>query len=321
MVHYSDLISLLDMSSITHGSPFHIRLKTRIPISIYRIPERDSLLISCAIPLLLLNIFVSPFDPIPMVQVTLKSLSDDGYSQDSDFDSDSSTLESSDANTSPGVIGTLSKSPRGSPQYQCLDENDEINEQSKESKPRKQKFIIRQNHNYSKNIPTQKNTLTSKTFSLSRLKLLSQPRIATQKEQLPMPPPTTDRRKSTRESCMNFLNRQEALEKSRKNKLARKKMELDYNAKITKRTCPRCHNQQSFDEVSSGRMACPFDGETYAMKTFSMKSFERRMFRSSCKKQQKLDEIRSERMQVLQKAEATANALRVNGKRSRTYKN
>jgi ribosomal protein S27E len=235
--------------------------------------------------------------------MTSHSFCDDGYSQDSDFDSDTLVSYATNNSNEPNDFET-SQSPSSkqscSPQYQLLGENN----QHYENEPVTKKFIIRQDKSNERNSPAPNHLSIATTYSLSRLKELSNPR--SQFHHLPLPPQKQERKRSTRNSYMDFLERQESLEQSRQTKLMRKKMELEYEAKVTKLKCPRCSNEQSFHEANSGRTTCKIDGETYVATTFSMKSFEKRMFRSSCKKQQTLEEIRQERTRTLQKAKKKA---------------
>ena len=222
--------------------------------------------------------------------------SDEGYSQDSDFDSDSlvsyATCSSDQSNDFATQRKAASTEETKSPQHELL----RTNSHRSELKQPNRKYSIQKQMNSTESSFEPQHASTS-TASISRLEALSRPRLQLE---LPMPPPP--QRKSTRTTFMAFLERQEALEQSKQRKLTRKKLERDYNAKATKLRCLKCSKEQSFDEANSGTTTCPLDGYAYTLRTFSIKSFERRMFRSSCKKQQKIEEIRQARIMVLQKS-------------------
>ena len=222
--------------------------------------------------------------------------SEDGYSQDSDFDSDSALSYSSCESNESNGMNSIPQSPAHLPE--TVSKNDaninaaEINTS---------RFIIREDLNNGRESPIPKPKKNS-TYTLSRLQQLSKPRP---QFDLPIPPPNNKKeKKATRQSYANFVERQEALEKLRQSKRSRKKLELDYEAKVNKRKCPRCGNVQSFDEYNGNKLKCPLDGSTYKFPAvFSIKSFERRMFLSRCRKQQTIDIIRGERIMTLEKGQ------------------
>lgn len=55
----------------------------------------------------------------------------------------------------------------------------------------------------------------------------------------------------------SFISRQEAEERIRKEELAYAIGKKDYDAKIDKKICPKCHAKQSYDEVKEKRKLCP----------------------------------------------------------------
>jgi hypothetical protein len=212
--------------------------------------------------------------------------SDESYSQDSDFDSDSLVSYAKYSSDQSIDFGT---------QRTAANTEETKSPQHHEFKQPNRKYLIQKQKNCTETSYEPQHTSTS-TASISRLEELSRPRP---QFELPMPPPP--QRKSTRTTFIAFLERQEALEQSKQRSLTRNKLERDYNAKVTKLRCLKCSKEQSFDEANSGTTTCPRDGYAYTLRTFSIKSFEKRMFRSSCKKQQKIEEIRQARIMVLQK--------------------
>lgn len=55
----------------------------------------------------------------------------------------------------------------------------------------------------------------------------------------------------------DFLDRQEAMERTRKQQLEFNRGKAEYDARIDKRVCPQCGSKQSYDEVKEKRKKCP----------------------------------------------------------------
>eukprot|EP00957_Ditylum_brightwellii_P139273 10614480-Ditylum_brightwellii.AAC.1 len=104
------------------------------------------------------------------------------------------------------------------------------------------------------------------------------------------------------DDCEKFLDRTEALEKQRQRKIERNRMEAAYNATVGKKQCPNCGSMQSFDEMMERRVNCPNEEcregrfKYCSPSMFVLKRFEKRMQRSSLRRQDKLSEIEQERI-------------------------
>lgn len=125
-------------------------------------------------------------------------------------------------------------------------------------------------------------------------------------------PPKTQRKK--RAGFDEFVIRQENMEKHRQAKLIRKKLELEYEAKVGKRKCPNCKAIQSFDECAGKKDVCQCGSKFKCPSSFDLRRFERRMFQSLCNRQQKIDEISEDRMFILHKPQRSAHQQSVEKK-------
>jgi len=121
---------------------------------------------------------------------------------------------------------------------------------------------------------------------------------------LPQPPMTQPKKRAVFD---NFIIRQEKLEKQRQTRLIRKKTELDYEYKVEKRKCPNCKAIQSFDECVEEKHVCSCGSKFEFPSAFHLRRFERRMFQSRCKRQQKMDEITEDRMFILHKPQRSTH--------------
>ena len=115
---------------------------------------------------------------------------------------------------------------------------------------------------------------------------------------LPKPPRTQPKE---RVGIDEFVIRQENMEKHRQAKLVRKKLQLEYEAKVEKRKCPSCKAIQSFDECVGEKHECQCGSKFEVPSSFHLRRFERRIFQSLCNRQQKIDEISEDRMFILHK--------------------
>lgn len=131
---------------------------------------------------------------------------------------------------------------------------------------------------------------------VSRLLELAKPRTALA---LPKPPPM--RKKKSAKVIQEFVLRQEALEKLRQTKRVHKKLELGYESKVGKKKCRTCKANQPFAEFYGNKNICQCGTKYDFPSIFNLQRFERRMFESRCKRQQKIDEISEERLFILHK--------------------
>ena len=128
--------------------------------------------------------------------------------------------------------------------------------------------------------PSSKSKRGKTKFSLERLNKLSRPRGYKdhKEEQL--------HRKISKNACREFIERQEAKEKSRRMKQKLRIEELQYESNLNKKRCPRCGTVQTYDELASNRNECHNDGTTYKpQKTFNLKKFENRAIESCTSRQ------------------------------------
>jgi hypothetical protein len=128
------------------------------------------------------------------------------------------------------------------------------------------------------------------------------------KSGVPVPlPKRQTRQPKIRMAIDEFVIRQENMEKHRLAKLVRKKLELEYEAKDEKRKCPSCKKIQSFDEYIEEKDVCQCGFKFESPSSFHLRRFERRIFQSLCNRQQKINEIREDRMFILHKPQRSTH--------------
>lgn len=102
----------------------------------------------------------------------------------------------------------------------------------------------------------------------------------------------------------SFLQRQEAAERAKQEKLKRRAQEALYEASTTKSICPNCGSYQSYTEVLSNGTICAneeckgkFRYENPA--AFRLEAFQERMERSSRRREQTVNRIKEEQADTL----------------------
>lgn len=108
--------------------------------------------------------------------------------------------------------------------------------------------------------PSRQNLRTDPTLAFATFddakECTFQPRISGKARKLKKRGEEDEDEKEREKDRFAFINRQEAEERNRRDELQFQMGKADYDAKVDKKTCPRCGAKQSFDEFKEKRKNC-----------------------------------------------------------------